>query len=118
MNTFKKKALSTMTACKNQALAFVQTRKGKITLATTLVVAATGASAIVAPAVGTFAYDLYDVGVNDILKGAPGFIGGMVGIIFSATKMSENWKLAGLGILASTAVIKADTITSSLGVLL
>lgn len=102
---------------KSKANAFISTRKGKAAVVTSLLVIAGGASAIVAPAAGTFAYDLYDVGVNDILKGAPGFIGGMVGIIFSATKMSDNWKMAGLGILASTAVIKADTITSSLGLM-
>lgn len=76
------------------------------------------ASAITAPASGSFAYDLYDVGVNKILKGAPGFIGGLVGIVYSATQLSNNWKGAGLGILASTAVIKADSITTSLGMLL
>ncbi len=35
-----------------------------------------GVSAITAPAAGSFAYDLYDVAVNDIVKGAPGFVGG------------------------------------------
>lgn len=75
------------------------------------------AHAITAPAAGSFAYDMYDVGVNKILKGAPGFIGGMVGIVYSATQLSSNWKGAGLGILASTAVIKADSITTSLGMI-
>lgn len=103
---------------KAAALGSLKTPTGKLALGTTVIIIAAGASAITAPAAGSFGYDLYDVGVNDILKGAPGFIGGMVGIIFSATKMSENWKAAGLGILASTAVIKADTITSSLGFLL
>ncbi|WP_339145181.1 hypothetical protein [Pseudoalteromonas galatheae] len=77
-----------------------------------------GVSAITAPAQGSFAYDLYDVGVNMILKGAPGFIGGLVGIVYSATQLSNNWKGAGLGILASTAVIKADSITTSLGMII
>lgn len=76
------------------------------------------ATAITAPATGSFAYDLYDVGVNDMLKGAPGFIGGLLGIVYSASKLSANWMWASLGVLGSTCVIKADAITSSLGMLL
>ena len=79
---------------------------------------ALGATAITAPTAGSFAYDIYDVGVNEILKGAPGFVGGMLGIIFSATKLSTDWKMASLGVLASTAVIKADSITTSLGLVI
>ncbi|MBQ4839835.1 hypothetical protein [Pseudoalteromonas luteoviolacea] len=82
-----------------------------------LIMSIPAAHAITAPAAGSFAYDMYDVGVNKILKGAPGFIGGMVGIVVSATQLSSNWKAAGLGILASTAVIKADSITKSLGMI-
>ncbi|MFT5162079.1 MAG: hypothetical protein ACI9FJ_000647 [Alteromonadaceae bacterium] len=76
-----------------------------------------GVNAITAPTSGSFAYDLYDIGVNDILKGAPGFVGGIFGIVYSATKMSSDWKLAGMGVLASSAVLKADSITTSLGAL-
>jgi hypothetical protein len=60
---------------------------------------------------------LLPFGVNDILKGAPGFVGGIFGIVYSATKMSSDWKLAGMGVLASSAVLKADSITTSLGAL-
>ena len=77
-----------------------------------------GVNAITAPAAGSFAYDLYDVGVNDIVKGAPGFVGGVAGVAYSATKLSTDWKAASLGILASTMVIKADAITTSLGALI
>ena len=78
----------------------------------------TMAFAITGPAKGDFGYDLYDVAVNDMVKGAPGFVGGLAGIIVSASKLSSNWLWAGLGVLGSTAVIKADTITTSLGFLL
>lgn len=86
-------------------------------LAVSIVVAST-AQAITAPTTGSFAYDLYDIGVNEMLKGPAGFIGGLLGIVVSASKLSQNWLWASLGVLGSTCVIKADTITTSLGALL
>lgn len=81
----------------------------------TVLVASQNAMAITAPTTGSFAYDLYDVAVNDILNGAPGFVGGLAGVAYSATKLGTNWMLAVLGILGSTAVLQADAITTSLG---
>ena len=78
----------------------------------------TTASAVTAPAAGSFAYDLYDVGVNLILNGAPGFIAGMGSVIWAATKIQQDWKLAALGILGGSALLKADDITASLGVII
>ena len=75
------------------------------------------AEAITAPKAGALAYDLYDVGVNKLLKGPVGFIGGMLGIVVAATHLSKNWIPASLGILGSTALLKADSITTSLGLL-
>ena len=49
-----------------------------------LVLGSMSASAITAPAAGTFAFDLYDVAVNDMLKGPVGFVGGMAAILISA----------------------------------
>jgi hypothetical protein len=76
---------------------------------------ATGSQAITAPATGTFAYDLYDVAVNEMIKGPVGFVGGMIAVIVSAVNITKNWLLAGGGILGGTALIKADSITASLG---
>jgi len=76
------------------------------------------AFAVTAPATGSFAYDLYDVVVVDMIQGAPGFVGGLVGVVYSATKIATNWMLAALGVVGSTAVIQADTITTSLGALI
>jgi len=72
---------------------------------------------ITAPDSKALAYDLYDVGVNKLLKGPVGFIGGMLGIVIAASQLSKNWIPASLGILGSTALLKADSITTSLGVL-
>ena len=73
--------------------------------------------AITAPDNKALAYDLYDVGVNKLLKGPVGFIGGMLGIVVAASQLSKNWIPASLGILGSTALLKADSITTSLGLL-
>ena len=83
-----------------------------------LIAVAGSALAITGPAEGDFGYDLYDVAVNDMVNGAPGFVGGLAGVVVSASKLSQNWLYAGLGILGSTAVLKADTITTSLGYLI
>lgn len=76
------------------------------------------ALAIVAPAVGSLGYDLYDIFVLQGIQGAPGFLGGVIGIAYSATMMnSGNWKLPALGVLGSSALIRADDITTSLGMI-
>jgi hypothetical protein len=103
----------------NQALdKLVTDRWFWLSLACIIALLPFGVNAITAPASGSFAYDLYDVGVNDIVKGAPGFVGGVAGVAYSATKLSTDWKAASLGILASTMVIKADAVTTSLGALI
>lgn len=78
---------------------------------------ASSAMAISAPEAGTFGYTIYDVGVNDILNGGPGFVGGLMGVVWSAVNIAKNWMLATLGILGSTAVLQADAITTSLGMI-
>ena len=83
-----------------------------------LVLGSMSASAITAPATGTFAYDLYDVAVNDMLKGPVGFVGGLAAIVLSAVQITKRWMLGAGGVLGGTAMIKADSITTSLGMVL
>jgi|OM-RGC.v1.030237965 hypothetical protein len=74
------------------------------------------AMAITAPTAGSLGYDLYDIFVLQGIQGAPGFLGGVIGIAYSATMMnSGNWKLPALGVLGSSALIRADDITTTLG---
>jgi len=75
------------------------------------------AYAIKAPEKTALAFDLYDVGVNKLLKGPVGFIGGMLGIVVAASQLPKNWIMSSLGILGSTALLKADSITTSLGLM-
>ncbi|QLI60545.1 hypothetical protein IBG34_23675 (plasmid) [Aeromonas media] len=67
------------------------------------------------PAAGAFGYDLYDIGVNKLLKGPVGFVAGVGIIAYSASNFSQGpWK-AITGVLMGSGMAKADTITSSMG---
>ncbi|HDX9006497.1 TPA: hypothetical protein RQO57_003562 [Aeromonas dhakensis] len=71
-----------------------------------------------APASGSFAYDIYDIGVNKLLKGPIGFVAGVAIIAYSASNFSQGpWK-AVTGILMGSGMAKADTITSSMGAMI
>lgn len=75
------------------------------------------AHAIVAPANTSLAYDIYDVGVNKILKGPVGFVAAVAAIGYGATQVMKAWPIALMSVLGGSAIIKADTIVTSLGAL-
>lgn len=81
-------------------------------------VTAPHAFAITAPAAGSFAYDLYDVGINQILLGAPGFVGAVIIMVISAVNLARNWVLSVAGLLGGVILINADAITASMGKLI
>jgi hypothetical protein len=75
------------------------------------------ASAITAPAAGSFAYDVYDIGINKILQGPIGFVGGVVAIVIGAiAAIRAQIMLAIPAILGGAVILKADAITTSLGI--
>ncbi|QYK83487.1 hypothetical protein IBG34_23110 (plasmid) [Aeromonas media] len=66
------------------------------------------------PAAGAFGYDLYDIGVNKLLKGPVGFVAGVGIIAYSAStspKALESHHRRFDGFRHG----QADTITSSMG---
>lgn len=74
------------------------------------------ALAITAPSAGSFAYDIYDIGVNSILKGPIGFIGGVGAIVFGAIEAIRGRILEAVpAILGGAALLKADSIVQTLG---
>jgi len=76
------------------------------------------ASAITAPAAGDFGYDIYDIAVNDILKGPIGFVGGLSTIVVGAVFAVKQQFMGAIPcILGGAAIIKADTIVTSLGMI-
>lgn len=76
------------------------------------------ANAQAVPQDGDFMFDFYDFAVNDVLQGAPGFVGGIAMIAYFATKIAQSWIIAGAGIVGGSAVLKADTIVSSMGMII
>ena len=69
-----------------------------------------------APSTGSFAYDIYDIGVNSILKGPIGFIGGVGAIVFGAIEAIRGRILEAVpAILGGAALLKADSIVQTLG---
>jgi hypothetical protein len=74
------------------------------------------ALAITVPATGSFAYDIYDIAVNSILKGPIGFVGGVGAIVFGAIEAMRGRVLEAIpAILGGAALLKADTIVQTLG---
>lgn len=91
--------------------------KGTIALGCTGMLASVDASAWTAPATTALFYDVYDMVINDFLKGAPGYVAGgalIVGGIFKAAKADYAVGIplgVGGGLLAT-----APTLITSLGI--
>ena len=83
-----------------------------------LIFSTQNAMAMTAPESGDFAFDLYDIAVNGILLGAPGFVGAVLLMVYSGTLLMRSWVLGVAGILAGTILINADSITASMGMLI
>ncbi len=83
-----------------------------------VVFVAVEAFALNAPSSDSFAYDLYDITVNKLLKGPAGFVAGAGAIVYGAASLIVGRILpAVLGILGGALLIKADSIASSLGLI-
>jgi len=74
--------------------------------------------AISEPTSGSFAYDVYDIGVNKILKGPIGFVAGCSAIAIGAISAFKAQVMTAVpAVLGGAALMKADTIITSLGAL-
>jgi hypothetical protein len=73
--------------------------------------------AVTAPASTTvFAYDVYQIGVNGVLKGPIGFVGGVAAIVFGAVTAVRGAILQALpALLGGGVLLKADAIVNTLG---
>lgn len=76
------------------------------------------AYAVTAPASGSFAYDVYDIAINKILKGPIGFVCGGAAIVLGAVNAIGGRIMTAVPcVLGGAAILKADAITESLGLL-
>ena len=68
------------------------------------------------PAAGSFAFDIYDVAVNDILNGPIGFTGGVAAMAMGAMMaIQQKIALALPCLLGGALLMTADTMTTTLG---
>jgi len=77
------------------------------------------AFAVTAPVTGSFAFDVYDIAVNEILKGPVGFVCGVGAIAFGAFSAIRSQIFPAVAAtLGGGALIKSDAIVASLGMLI
>jgi hypothetical protein len=74
--------------------------------------------AVTPPTDGTFAYDIYDLAVKDILGGPIGFVGGAAAVVMGGVMAVKNQFLPAVAaVLGGAAILKSESITQSLGML-
>lgn len=100
-----------------------ETRSRKITVVSAMVISclmsAANALAMAVPAAGSFAYDLYDIGVNQILLGPIGFTGG-VGVMAIAAILAIRQMIlpAACAVLGGAFLLKGDAVVQTLGAII
>jgi len=72
--------------------------------------------AMTTPAAGSFAYDLYDIAVTQILLGPIGFVAGVASMAFAAILAIRQMILPAAGVVLGGAfLLSADTVVQSIG---
>ncbi len=94
--------------------------RAKTTVALALLITAccisSNAMAMTVPAAGSFAYDLYDIGVNQILLGPIGFVAGVACMVFAAILAIRQMILPAAGVVLGGAfLLKADAVVQTIG---
>jgi len=103
-----------------------QTAKGKqgrnlttFAIIATLCLISSNVTAMTVPAAGSFAYDLYDIGVNQILLGPIGFVAGVACMVFSAILAIRQMILPAAGVVLGGAfLLKADAVVQTIGAMI
>ena len=86
-----------------------------------LLAALAGASvvhAFAAPAAGDLGYDIYDIVVNQGVKGPLGFVGGVAAFLFRVSRLFSNIMIGIPTIVAAVCLIKADSILQTFGLVI
>ncbi|MBU4585426.1 MAG: hypothetical protein KKE63_09625 [Proteobacteria bacterium] len=86
------------------------------TILTVLLLQTVNVFAMATPAAGSFAYDLYDIAVTQILLGPIGFVAGVASMVFAAILAIRQMILPAAGVVLGGAfLLSADTVVSSIG---
>ena len=83
-----------------------------------VLLAAGAAHAFTAPAPGDLGYDIYDIVVNQGVKGPLGFVGGVAAFLFGVSRLFSNIMIGIPTIVAAVCLIKADSILQTFGMLI
>lgn len=97
-----------------QALAFADIGVPVVALA----LIAASAHAFTAPAAGDLGFDIYDIVVNQGVKGPLGFVGGVAAFLFGVSRLFSNIMIGIPTIVAAVCLIKADSILQTFGMLI
>jgi hypothetical protein len=74
------------------------------------------AMAVAAPVTGTFAYDVYDIGINKILNGPIGFTAGVGAMAVGAVSAIQQRIAMAVGaILGGAVLLNAESLVTTLG---
>jgi hypothetical protein len=76
------------------------------------------AYAFQAPAAGDLGYDIYDIVVNQGVKGPLGFVGGVAAFLFGVSRLFSNIMIGIPTIVAAVCLIKADSILQTFGMMI
>jgi hypothetical protein len=76
------------------------------------------AHAFQAPAAGDLGYDIYDIVVNQGVKGPLGFVGGVAAFLFGVSRLFSNIMIGIPTIVAAVCLIKADSILQTFGMVI
>lgn len=80
---------------------------------------ADNAMAMTAPGTGTFAYDLFDIGINQILKGPIGFVAGVACMVLAAVLAVRQMLLPAVcSVLGGAFLLKADSVVETIGAII
>ncbi len=104
----------------NNVLKISKEKRGSIltifVMVATFCMISSNAIAMTVPAAGSFAYDLYDIGVNQILLGPIGFVAGVACMVFSAILAIRQMILPAAGVVLGGAfLLKADAVVQTVG---
>jgi len=79
---------------------------------------AASAHAFTAPVAGDLGYDIYDIVVNQGVKGPLGFVGGVAAFLFGVSRLFSNIMIGIPTIVAAVCLIKADSILQTFGMVI
>lgn len=83
-----------------------------------LLVSATAAHAVAAPAKGSFAFDVYDIAINKILKGGIGFVAGAGAMVAGAVCAIQQKVMESVPcVLGGAVLLNGDKLVTTLGMI-